>query len=132
MALHDLATNAAKYGALSRAEGRLVLSWDRDPATGDLRLAWEERGGPPVRDPPERRGFGSSLIAATLRGQLGGTEDRRWDPAGLRCEITIPARHLREAAPDPGRRAAPRPGGGRLRRLPSAAPRTAAAPSARR
>lgn len=99
MVLHELATNAIKHGALSDADGRLALSWDRDPATGDLRLVWEERGGPPIQGAPDRKGFGSALIAATVRGQLGGRLSLDWARTGLRCEMTIAAKHLRHMVP---------------------------------
>ncbi|MBL6079968.1 hypothetical protein JMJ56_18260 [Belnapia sp. T18] len=58
MVLHELATNAAKYGALSVPGGRLEVSWRRDPPAGPLRLRWQEHDGPPA----PRRGFGSTLI----------------------------------------------------------------------
>jgi two-component sensor histidine kinase len=84
MALHELGTNAAKYGALSVEGGRVSISWEQ--AGGRLRLQWRESGGPPV-EPPGRRGFGSRLIERGLAADLGGTAALRFDPAGLRCEI---------------------------------------------
>jgi PAS domain S-box-containing protein len=84
MALHELGTNAAKYGALSVEGGRVAIAWSR--AGGQLRLEWRERGGPPV-PPPSRRGFGSRLIERGLAADLGGTAALHFDPAGLRCEI---------------------------------------------
>lgn len=97
--LHELATNAAKYGALSAPEGRLDLAWGA--VAGDrLRLVWTESGGPPPANPPERRGFGFRLIEATVRGQLGGTVAQHWEPEGLCCEVTIaPDRLLAGEAP---------------------------------
>ncbi|HEX8379323.1 MAG TPA: sensor histidine kinase, partial [Allosphingosinicella sp.] len=84
MALHELGTNAAKYGALSVEGGRVSISWEQ---AGDrLRLEWRESGGPPV-EPPSRRGFGSRLIERGLAADLGGTAALRFEPAGLRCEI---------------------------------------------
>ena len=73
MALHELATNAVKYGALSVADGPClgVLELDGGPA-GLLQLRWAEAGGPPVARPPARRGFGSRVLDGTVRGQLGG------------------------------------------------------------
>jgi two-component sensor histidine kinase len=67
MALHELATNAIKYGALSNATGRVRIEWTvlEAPAGSLLRITWEERGGPPVR-PAARRGFGSRLIEVSL------------------------------------------------------------------
>jgi PAS domain S-box-containing protein len=103
MALHELATNAAKYGALSVPGGRVEVSWVLDPATGRLRLHWAEHGGPPIAAPPERRGFGSTLVAAIVRGQLGGAAELRWDPAGLRCTLEIaPEKLSREGVAAPG------------------------------
>jgi two-component sensor histidine kinase len=95
MALHELATNAAKYGALSVDSGTVSLSWSQ--LGGTLRLVWQERGGPPLAGPPEREGFGSALIDSAITGQLQGSLVRLWDADGLRCEISIPAQH-----PSPG------------------------------
>ena len=90
MAIHELATNAAKHGALSRPEGRVSLRWRIDAGTGTLRLTWTESGGPPVSAPPSRRGFGSRMIEATLEGQLGGALALHWLKDGLRAEIALP------------------------------------------
>lgn len=90
MALHELATNAAKYGALSHPEGRVALSWGLDEEAGLLRLRWEERGGPPPPEAPEREGFGSKVLEATLVGQLGGTVRREWLASGLVLEALLP------------------------------------------
>ena len=90
MAIHELATNATKYGALSRREGRLTLDWEMLGET-HLRLVWQERGGPPVLAAPGERGFGSRVLQATLTRQLGGTLVFHWDPAGLTCEVVLPA-----------------------------------------
>ncbi len=90
MALHELATNATKYGALSAPAGRVTVSWAVDAAAGRLRMSWAERGGPPVAAAPTRRGFGSRVIEATVRDQLGGRVERRWEAAGLVCEIEVP------------------------------------------
>ena len=92
MALHELATNAAKYGSLSVPDGKLELSWREDRPAARLRLRWEEVGGPPVPGPPERRGFGSRVLEATVRDQLRGEVAIAWAPAGLVCEIDIPLR----------------------------------------
>ncbi len=96
MAVHELATNATKYGALSVPDGRLTLRWEVLPGTGDdaagqFRLIWQERGGPPVKAPPLERGFGTRVLNATLARQLGGTVRQHWDEPGLTCEITLPA-----------------------------------------
>jgi len=86
--LHELATNASKYGALSDTNGRIRLTWSRS-ADGELALRWTEFGGPRVTA-PERRGFGSRLIEGTI-GQLGGKAHFDWQPQGLLCEITLKA-----------------------------------------
>ncbi|MBV1799472.1 PAS domain-containing protein [Siccirubricoccus sp. G192] len=83
MALHELATNAVKYGALSVPEGMLAVTWRLDPAERMLHLVWRESGGPDLAAPPARRGFGSRVIEQTLQLQLGGTLSRRWLPGGL-------------------------------------------------
>jgi PAS domain S-box-containing protein len=90
MALHELATNATKHGALGAREGRVAVSWDIDCMSRRLRLRWAESGGPPVAGPPARRGFGSRVVEATVRDQLGGSVERRWEASGLVCEIEAP------------------------------------------
>ena len=93
MVLHELATNAAKYGALSRTGGQVTVAWRLDPNRGGglLCLDWTERGGPAVSAPPERRGFGSTVITATVRSHLEGEAHMTWAPGGLHCAITAPA-----------------------------------------
>lgn len=90
LALHELATNAAKYGALSRPSGRVALSGRIEGA--ELRLTWSEEGGPEIAAPPLREGFGSVLIARALAQQTGGLVERDWRPQGLVCRITLPLR----------------------------------------
>jgi len=90
MALHELATNAAKYGSLSVPDGRLTVSWQADAAAGRLRLHWVETGGPPVTAPPDRSGFGSRVIQTTIQEQLGGEVGFNWEAAGLICAIDLP------------------------------------------
>ncbi|WP_198384624.1 PAS domain S-box protein [Roseomonas sp. KE2513] len=91
MAVHELATNALKYGALSVPTGRIAMSWRLDGGpSGILRLCWAERGGPPVTAPPSRRGFGSRVLEGTVRGQLDGTLVLLWDAAGLVCDMDVP------------------------------------------
>ncbi|MGK7867423.1 PAS domain S-box protein [Falsiroseomonas sp. E2-1-a20] len=90
MVLHELATNAIKHGALSAAGGSVDLAWLAGGPDGMLRLDWTERGGPRIEQPPSVQGFGSRLIAATLKGQLGGTVQMLWQPDGLACHIAIP------------------------------------------
>lgn len=87
--LHELATNAAKYGALSSHSGRVSLDWSIDDDL--LRLRWRERGGPPV-EPPEKTGFGSRLVDRGLGA--GCTVERRFDREGFELDLDIPLRHL--------------------------------------
>jgi PAS domain S-box-containing protein len=91
MAVHELATNAAKYGALSADEGMVDVNWRTEQQAGvtHLSLEWAERGGPPVA-PPTRKGFGTRLIQRGLTHELGGTANLMFDPAGLRCRIDFP------------------------------------------
>ena len=101
MAIHELATNSTKYGALSVPGGQVAVAWSLEARPGLLRLRWAETGGPPVTRPPARRGFGSRLIEATVKTQLGGSLQRAWLEAGLVCSIDLPAdRTLRPAASD--------------------------------
>ncbi len=91
MALHELATNAAKYGALSRVRGRLRLSWQVYEKPGimrRLRVRWEETGGPKVK-PPTRQGFGSRLIRG-LAAEAGGEAKLDYAETGLICEFDLP------------------------------------------
>lgn len=90
MALHELATNAAKYGSLSVPDGRLAVSWQADAVAGRLRFCWAETGGPPVAASPGRSGFGSRVIQTTIREQLGGEVAFTWEAAGLICTIDLP------------------------------------------
>ena len=85
--LHELATNAAKYGALSSAKGWIGLAWSRTE-DGQLTLRWTELGGPRV-NAPERKGFGSRLIEGTI-SPLGGKVHFDWRAEGLVCEIAVP------------------------------------------
>jgi PAS domain S-box-containing protein len=89
---HELATNAAKYGALSASEGTVAL----DTRRRDDRfiLTWRERGGPAIAGEPARVGFGSSLAALSVEGQLGGRMERVWEPDGLRVVADLPATAL--------------------------------------
>ena len=87
MVFHELATNAAKYGALSEA-GQLRVAWSVED-TEILFLEWRETGGPSPK-PPSRRGFGSRLIERSITGELQGTVALDYDPAGLICRFTVP------------------------------------------
>jgi PAS domain S-box-containing protein len=86
ISLHELATNAAKYGSLSVADGRVEIAWSRT-ADGWLSLRWIEFGGPTVT-PPTHRGFGTRVIENTI-GQLGGEVQFNWRDQGLACEIAL-------------------------------------------
>ncbi|WP_431284104.1 sensor histidine kinase [Humitalea sp. 24SJ18S-53] len=88
MAFHELATNAAKYGALSVPGGRLTIDWSVE--AGRVHLLWRESGGPRVEGPPQQMGFGSQLIRMLFEGQIQGEVAKRWEPEGLVCEIRFP------------------------------------------
>ncbi len=94
MAVHELATNAVKHGALSTPGGRVEVSWSLEArgAAPLLRLRWSESGGPAVTGAPARRGFGSRVLEGTVRGQLRGEVTTRWAEGGLVCTITVPLR----------------------------------------
>ncbi len=99
MIVHELATNALKYGALSTPEGAVVVSWTIEPRGAEppmLRLQWLERGGPPVR-PPRRRGFGSRLILRGVATDLDGNAWLDFEPLGLRCRMEFPVKPPRRA-----------------------------------
>jgi PAS domain S-box-containing protein len=104
MSLHELATNAAKYGALSIPDGRVEIDWRVE--RGALILTWREVGGPRVAAPPQRTGFGAKLLDAAVRGQLGGEVNSTWRPSGLCCELRIAADRLQET-PLPAKPAPP-------------------------
>jgi len=92
MVFHELATNAAKNGALSNgAAGKIDIAWQAEPNTrGDrIQLRWQESGGPLVT-PPGRKGFGSRLIEGGLAQELGGEVHLYYEPAGMVCQISIP------------------------------------------
>jgi two-component sensor histidine kinase len=96
MVLHELATNAAKYGALSVPGGEVRVQWSVDRA-GRLVLRWTESNGPPVQ-PPTRSGLGSQVIERSVRDQLDGAVQLDWPVDGLVCAISIPAGRLQLAA----------------------------------
>lgn len=86
LAMHELATNAVKHGALSRPEGRVEIGWSIDDDL--LRLTWRESGGPPVASPtPTRRGFGARLLEQGLANELNGTVTLDFRPEGLVCAV---------------------------------------------
>jgi two-component system CheB/CheR fusion protein len=91
LVLHELGTNAAKYGALSRSDGRLNVSWRVENADQGrrIRLLWQEAGGPPV-EPPAEKGFGTRLIERACTYELEGDVELNYAPDGLRCEVIFP------------------------------------------
>lgn len=91
LALHELTTNAAKYGALSVLDGKLVVEWEQ---VGDrIRITWTESGGPEVV-PPRRNGFGRMLLEQLVGPSLDGTVTIDFAPEGVRCVIEFPSKHL--------------------------------------
>ncbi len=98
MVLHELATNAGKYGAFSNQGGRLSLRWRwlRNGKQGRLAIEWQELGGPTVLV-PEQSGYGTSVIRELIPFELGGTADLDFSPDGLRCRLEIPADWIRRA-----------------------------------
>jgi PAS domain S-box-containing protein len=95
--LHELATNAAKYGALSQPGGRIAVSWDVSGPVGaeTFRLAWVESGGPPV-SPPTHQGFGTKLIERGLAGQLGAEVRLTYAAGGASCVLETPLARLQD------------------------------------
>ncbi|MEJ7925370.1 PAS domain-containing protein [Sphingobium sp. AN641] len=93
---HELATNAAKYGALSNSAGSVAITVAME---GDMyRIDWREAGGPPIVDHDRGSGFGSRLMALSAERQLGGRIERNWKPEGLEVSLWIPSRSLSRAA----------------------------------
>lgn len=91
MVIHELATNAAKVGALSRAGGRVTINWDAPPGDGaaTFTVEWREIGGPTVGK-PTKAGFGTSLIDELISHELGGTADLDFDRDGVCCRMAFP------------------------------------------
>jgi two-component sensor histidine kinase/two-component SAPR family response regulator len=110
LAIHELTTNAVKHGALSSEEGRVELDWTLE---GDeMRLTWREKGGSPAV-PPSGRGFGMTVIEASLSAQLQGSVDLQWLPEGLVCTATLPREALMAPiGPSPPTRSPDRAGEG--------------------
>jgi PAS domain S-box-containing protein len=99
LALHELATNAAKHGALSSLKGKVSLTWQLQ--SDILTLHWVENGGPPIKT-PSARSFGLKVIKASIEQQLGGQATFDWNPKGLRCDLSIALREARESREDDG------------------------------
>lgn len=91
MIVHELCTNAVKYGALSNDRGTITVSWDIQPSAAgkNLKWIWQEAGGPAVQ-PRERKGFGSKLIERIMSADLNGAATMEFAPAGLRCRVEAP------------------------------------------
>src|SRR6202040_1058162 len=87
LALHELVTNSAKYGALSPLAGRLTIKWEIQADM--LQMVWEERDGPVV-EKPASRGFGTRSVIASIESQLGGQAEFDWRSEGLICRLTVP------------------------------------------
>lgn len=99
LALHELVTNSAKYGALSTLSGRLSLQWGVDNDL--LTLAWQETDGPPVQTPTSK-GFGTRSVIASIESQLGGRAEFDWRSEGLVCRLSVPlSPHLAGSEQDP-------------------------------
>jgi len=87
LALHELVTNSAKYGALSALSGRLTITWVIEADV--LQMVWEERNGPLVKQPASR-GFGTRSVIASIESQLGGKAEFDWRAEGLICRLSVP------------------------------------------
>ena len=99
--LHELATNAAKYGALSASTG--VVHIDCSSKEDWLVMTWEERGGPPIKGLPDREGFGGSLARRIVASQFSGRLSNEWNSSGLTIRIEIPLAHLKPLKDEPSR-----------------------------
>jgi two-component sensor histidine kinase len=96
MVVHELATNATKYGALSQPEGRVSVHWSVVDA--NLSFEWQETGVAAMSEPPSGRGFGSRLLELTIRSQMRGRFERVWKSDGLTFRMTIPLAEVRQLA----------------------------------
>jgi two-component sensor histidine kinase len=92
LALHESATNAVKYGALSEPNGAIRIKWET--RGDDFRLEWEETGGPAIVVIPSAKGFGSVLTERSITNQLGGKIDYDWQRNGLKLMMTVPLTRL--------------------------------------
>ncbi len=95
LVLHELATNAAKHGALSSAEGAVEISWSIMQDSDEVRFVWRESGGPQITGEPRRRGFGTMLVRQSIEGQLGGTATFDWSSSmGVLVILQVPTGRL--------------------------------------
>ena len=92
LVIHELATNAAKYGALSNDNGHVAVEISENG--GKLELVWTETGGPPIVGAPSHQGFGTSLAELSVSRQLGGVISKEWPPQGLKVVMEIQASRL--------------------------------------
>jgi two-component sensor histidine kinase len=93
LAIHEFATNAVKYGALSTPGGTVEITCGLHDDT--FELIWAERGGTPIDQPPIREGFGTTLARRSIAGELGGAIGAEWAKEGLTLRITGPSERLR-------------------------------------
>jgi two-component sensor histidine kinase len=91
LALHELSTNAAKYGGLSNEDGHVEIRWDL--SDGRFKISWQEVDGPPV-SPPAREGFGHKVVTRIVKLALEGRVDLRFEPDGLIWSLDIPDKHV--------------------------------------
>ncbi len=101
MAFHELGTNVAKYGTLAAETGSLLVTFEVPGHPEMITVPWQERGVPPVKEPPRSKGFGLRLIESTIKRQLDGSVTGEWDHLGLTCRIAVPTARVlvQEAAP---------------------------------
>jgi len=107
MVVHELTTNSIKHGALSAAGGKITISIQTTEEHG-LHLAWRERGGPPVT-PPERVGFGTTIVQQSVPHELGGRTEMRFPPEGVEIDIAVPPRYVSATTAVPTASAPPQP-----------------------
>jgi len=100
--IHELATNALQYGALSSPSGRVEIRWKQ--LADEVALTWQERGGPPLVKPPAKKGFGTTMIDRSVSGALGGSASFHWESEGLSCEIRVPSTFFQTEARTPQHR----------------------------
>jgi PAS domain S-box-containing protein len=104
LALHELATNASKYGALSVPAGRVNVEWKRKPTSqgGGLEILWQETGGPEV-ETPKARGFGSLVIERNLARSMDAEVSLEFNPGGVTCRVQVPEEHILSTTTAPER-----------------------------
>ena len=103
LVVHELVTNSVKYGSLSVESGEALVEWSVRE-NGDLHFCWRERGGPEVAGPPQRKGFGTTIIEHSVPYDLGGTAKVDYPREGVRADFVIPAKHVVQAGDIAGTR----------------------------